>query len=300
MKKLFPISLLMLLLAPLLLPLPAMAGDNQRVVIGVIPEMNLVKQMERHTPLGRYLEKKTGLQVEIRPISNYGQLYEEMRDGKIDAGFFGSFVYVMTRARMGIIPLARPVTPEGKSTYTGVLFARRDSGIRNPAEMKGKTIALVDPATTAGYLAQKEYLLSRGIDLDREMKILWTTNHEAAIRAVLSHQADVGGAKDTVVSRFRRENRVFDAVVEIIARSPKKEVPENTLAVRPGLDSSTRDKLRQALLSMQGDPQAAPVLAKFGASRFIPTDDHDFKPLYELVRRMKIDLKSYPYWKRTH
>lgn len=290
-------DLLLTLLALILTPVLAHAAPAGKLVIGIIPEMNLVKQMERFTPLGRYIEKKTGMSVEIKPLSNYGMLYEEMRDGEIDAGFFGSFVYAMTRARLGIIPLARPVRPNGKSTYSGMLFARKDSGIKRAEEMKGRTIALVDPATTGGYIAQKEYLRNHGINIDTDMKILWTSSHEAAIRAVLSNQAQVGGAKNTVIRKYRTDNRVFDTVVNIIDETPKKGVPDNTLAVRKGLDPATREKLKKTLLAMHSDPAAADVLARFGATRFIPTGDDDFKPLYELTNHMKIDLKSYPYKK---
>jgi len=301
MGNLVRIAVLLLMLASIVLsPLAAVAASNGKLIIAIIPEMNLVKQMERFTPLGRYLEKKTGLTVEIKPLSNYGMLYEEIRDGNVDAGFFGSFVYAMTRARTGIEPLVRPVQPDGKSTYTGLLFVRKDSGIKKPADMRGRTIALVDPATTGGYIAQKEYLLNHGINLDKDLKIHWSINHEAAIRAVLNKQADIGGAKDTVVSKFRKENRVFDANVNIVNENPKKGVPDNTLAVRKGLDPAIREKLKKSLLAMHTNPDGAAVLAKFGASRFIVTRDNDFRPLYDLVRHMKIDLKSYPYRKTTH
>ena len=291
---------LLMLASIVLSPMAAVAASNGKVVIAIIPEMNLVKQMERFTPLGRYLEKKTGLTVEIKPLSNYGMLYEEIRDGNVDAGFFGSFVYAMTRARTGIEPLVRPVQPDGKSTYTGLLFVRKDSGIKKPADMRGRTIALVDPATTGGYIAQKEYLLNHGINLDKDLKIHWSINHEAAIRAVLNKQADIGGAKDTVVRKFRKENRVFDANVDIVNENPKNGVPDNTLAVRKGLDPAIREKLKKTLLAMHSTPDGAAVLAKFGATRFIVTRDDEFRPIYNMVRHMKIDLKSYSYRKTTH
>jgi len=290
-------AILFMLTLSLLTAVAEAAPGKKTLVIGIIPETNLVKQMERFVPLCNYLEKKTGLELDVKPLSNYGQLYEEMRDGNIDAGFFGSFVYVMTRARIGIQPLARPVQLDGKSTYTGLLFVRKDSGIKHAASMKGKTIALVDPATTGGFLAQKEYLLHYGIKLDRDLKIHWAGSHEAAIRAVLSNQAEIGGAKDTVVKKFRKENRVFDTVIDIINERPKKEVPDNTLAVRKGLEPDVREKLTKALLAMSSDPEGRIALAKFGAVKFIPTTDEDFKPLYDMIKHQKIDLHSYPYKK---
>jgi len=278
----------------------AFAAEKHQLLIGVIPEVNLVKQMERFVPLSAYLDKKTGMDVVIKPLSNYGQLYEELRDGKIDGGFFGSMVYGITHARIDIIPLARPVLPGGGSTYTGLLFVRKTANINKPADMKGKTIALTDPATTGGYLSQKEYFARNGIDMDKDMKILWTGNHEAAIKAVLSHQADIGGAKNTVVANFRKGNKIFDSAIEIINETPKKGVPDNTLAVRKGLDPATRKLLQKALLTMHTDPEGKKVLKEFGAIKFIPTTDADFIQLYNLVRHLNIDLATYPYKKEQY
>lgn len=279
---------------------PALAAKTDKIIIGVIPEVNLVKQMERFVPLSEYLDKKVPYDIEIKPLSNYGQLYEELRDGNIDGGFFGSFVYGITKARIGIIPLVRPVGLSGKSTYSGAIFIRKDEGVKKPEGMKGKIIALADPATSGGYLYQKEFFANHGIDIDRDMKILWTGSHEAAIRAVLNHQADIGGAKDTVVAKFRKENRVFDTVIEIISNVQKRQFPDNTLAVRKGLNQTKRDALKNALLKMHTDPDAKSALARFGATKFILTTDEDFKPLYEMTRHLKIDIANYPYKRSNH
>lgn len=291
------LSLTLVLFALIVFPAPSMGAASGKIIIGVIPEVNLVKQMERFVPLSDYLEKKAGFSVDIKPLSNYGNLYEEMRDGNVDAGFFGSFVYGMTRARIGVIPVARPVLPGGRSTYTGILFVGKDAGIKKTADLKGKTIALADPATTAGYLAQKAYLAGKGINIDKDMKIVWVGSHEAAIQAVMSHQAEAGGAKDSVVKKSRKENRLFDTLVEIINETPGKGFPDNTFAVRKGLEQAKIEALKKALLQMHADPEGKKVLQRFGAVRFIPTTDDDFKPLYDLVRHLKIDLASYPYKK---
>jgi phosphonate transport system substrate-binding protein len=292
-------SITIVLFALIVFTAPSIEAASGKIMIGVIPEVNLVKQMDRFVPLSDYLEKKTGYDVDIKPLSNYGNLYEEMRDGNIDAGFFGSFVYCMTRARIGVIPIARPVLPGGRSTYTGMLFVRKDTGIKKPADMKGKTIALADPATSGGYLAQRDYLAGKGINIDKDMKIVWVGSHEAAIRAVMSHQAEVGGAKDSIVKKYRKENKVFDNLIDIINENPLKGFPDNTFAVRKGLEQVKVDALKKALLQMHTDPEGKKVLSRFGAVRFIPTSDDDFKPLYDLVRHLKIDLASYPYKKNS-
>jgi phosphonate transport system substrate-binding protein len=161
--------------------------------------------------------------------------------------------------------------------------------------MKGKTIALVDPSTTAGYLSQKEYLKNNGIDIDKDLNIYWAGNHDGAINAVLLGQAEIGGAKDTIVRKFQKANRVFDSTAVIIDETPRKGVPNNTFAVRKGLDRKISAKLKKAFLGMQSDPYGKRVLATFGATRFISTSDDDYKSLYTLVTHLNLDLQTYPY-----
>ncbi len=268
---------------------------GQKIIIGIIPEIDLMSQMERYSPLCKYLGEKLGIEVGVKPLTNYGLIYEEMRDGKIDAGFFGSFVYAMTRARIGIEPLARPVSPDGTSTYSGLTFVRNDSPIKTPAQMKGKTIALADPITTGSYLAQKEYLARHGIDLDKDLKIIWAGSHDAAINAVVFKQADIGGAKDLQVARFREKNVMLGTGLRILDETPKDRVPDNALAVRKELDVALRNKLRNVLLNMNKSSEGRAVLARFGASCFVPTKDSDYRSVYRMVKHLKIDLTSYPY-----
>lgn len=295
MKRLMTILSAMVLSVSCLL---GTAAAESKIVIGIIPEQNLVKQMERFTPLCKYLGAKIGMEVGVKPLANYGLIYEEMRDGKIDAGFFGSFVYGMTRSRIGIEPVARPVRPDGSSTYTGITFVRKDSGIKKPADMKGKTIALVDPATTAGYLAQKDYFAKQGLNIDKDVKIFWAGSHDAVITAVMNKQAEIGGAKNVPINKFRKENKAFDETMTIVDEAPKPPVPDNTFAVRKDMGASVKEKLKNALLNMAADEDGKAVLAKFGASKFTETTDGDFKSLYGMVKGLKLDLKTYPYKKQ--
>lgn len=291
-------ALLLVCLMTMLLCVGTALAARETIVIGVIPEQNLIRQMERYTPLCSYLGMKIGIPVEVRPVASYSRIYEKMRDGEIDAGFFGSFVYVMTRARIGIEPVARPLSLQGVSTYNGVTFVRKDSGIKKPADMRGKTIALVDPATTAGCIAPKDYLREHGIDIDRDLRIIWKDSHDSVIAAVMQGQAQIGAAKNTFVQHFRRTNRIFDERIIVMDERPKIPVPDNALAVRGDMDPVVRRKIARALLNMHRDDVGKTVLASFGAARFVETRNSDYKSLYDLVKRMKIDLEHYSYQDR--
>jgi phosphonate transport system substrate-binding protein len=141
--------LTLLILSVLAWALPARAGE---ITIGLIPEQNVFRQMQRYTPLGHYVEQKTGIKVHFTLLSRYGNIIDRFREEKMDGAFWGSFTGGLAIKKLGIEPLARPVWKDGTSTYRGFIFVRRDSGIRNVSDMRGKVIAFVERATTAGWL----------------------------------------------------------------------------------------------------------------------------------------------------
>jgi phosphonate transport system substrate-binding protein len=270
-------------------------AHRAEVVIGLIPELNVFKQKARFTLLGEFLTRKIGVPVRFTILSRYGNILESFESGRMDAAFFGSFTGALAIERLGVVPLARPVNLDGKSTYRGFLFVRKDGGIQDAAGMRGKRMAFVDRATTAGYLFPLAWLRAQGFrDGARLFSETWFTgSHDAAIAAVLDRQADVGAAKDSVYERVRAENPRVDGELRIIATSPP--VPSNGLCVRRDLEPDLREALRRALLDLTSEPEGAKVLAQFGALRFVEAGVKDYAPVLELSRKAGLDLAKYQY-----
>jgi phosphonate transport system substrate-binding protein len=265
------------------------------VVIGLIPELNIFKQKARFTLLGEYLARKIGVPVKFTMLSRYGNILESFESDQMDGAFFGSFTGALAIEKLGVVPLARPVNLDGTSTYHGYLFVRKGSGIHDADAMRGKRMAYVDRATTAGYVFPLAWLRARGIRADQGFfgETWFTGSHDAAITAVLERDADIGAAKHSVYDRVRAENPRVDRELLILASSPP--VPSNGLCVRPTLEADLREALRRALLDLEGDPGGPQVLKQFGALRFIETTSRDYAPVIEMAKKAGIDLKRYQY-----
>jgi len=268
---------------------------GRTLVIGLIPEQNIFKQIERYQPLATYLRAKTGIALKLKVLSRYGNIIDNFKSAGLDGAFFGSFTYAIAHARMGLTVLARPEDANGISTYYGVLFVRKDSRIRGAEAMRGKRFAFVDKATTAGYLLPLEYFRKNRIADYRTYfrEAYFAGTHEDAIYDVLNRKADVGAAKSTVYERLAVADGRITRDLLILARSP--EVPENGLAVRGDIEESIKIALKVALIDMDKDPAGREVLEAFGARRFIATTDSDYKPVFDYARDARIDLARYDY-----
>ena len=100
-------------------PPPAKKPPVEQLLIGLIPEQNIFKQMERYEPLVEYLSRKTGTKMTLKILPRYGNIIDNFKSSGMDGAFFGSFTYTLAHAKVGVEVLARPVALDNTSTYHG-------------------------------------------------------------------------------------------------------------------------------------------------------------------------------------
>jgi len=273
--------------------IPSLAGKTLHFVL--VPEKNSFEQLRRYKYITNYLSEKMGITITLEIVGTYGEISDAFQYGHADAGFFGSFSYVLTHAKTGIEPIVRPVWLDGNSTYRGYIFVRKDSNILTVKDMKNKSLVLVDKATTAGYIFQLFYFKYSGItNLEHYFStISFARSHDAAAWAVYTGEADIGGAKNHIFNSFKEKYPDFNDEMLIIAESP--EVPSNGLAVRKDLNPAIKLWLRTQLLNLHETPEGLEVLKNFGARKFIETSDDDYKVIYNMAEDLGINLKEYSY-----
>ncbi len=265
------------------------------LTIGLIPEQNVFKQMKKYKPLGDYIEKKTDIKMKFTVLPRYGNIIESFEKKNMDGAFWGSFTGALAIKELGIVPIARPVNPDGNSTYKGYIFVHKYSVIDSVDRMRHSVIAFVDKATTAGYVFPVAYLREHGVtDIKSFFKeYYFTGSHDSAIYAVLNKEAEIGCAKNTIFDMLAREDPRVKEDLVILATSPA--VPSNGLAMRKNIAADIKQKLKKVLLEMDGDQEGKEVLKEFGAIKFIETTENDYAPVFDLARKAGIDLKNYNY-----
>jgi phosphonate transport system substrate-binding protein len=269
--------------------------QGKPLVIGLIPEQDIFNQVERYRPLADYLSRKIGRKIELKMLTRYGNIVNNFVSSGMDGAFFGSFTYTLAHAKLGVEVLARPVNLDGASTYHGLLFVRKDSGIISIKDMKGKRFVFVDKATTAGYLLPLEYFHHNGVKNYKTYlgETYFAGTHEDAIHAVIEKKADIGAAKNTVFERLAENDPRISKELLVLVKSP--EVPENALAVRRDLDETLKQGIKVALLTMDEEANGQTVLKTFGAQRFVETTDKDYSPVIEYAREIGLNLSTYDY-----
>jgi phosphonate transport system substrate-binding protein len=80
---------------------------------------------------------------------------------------------------------------------------------------------------------------------------------------------------------MRRENPEIEALTKAVYASPPYGIPP--VVVHPDLNPDLKSRLREIFVSLDGDPEAVPLMEKLRIQRFEPGDD----AAYDSVREMR-------------
>ena len=263
--------------------------------IGLIPELNLFDQKKHYQPLMDYLSLETGIRFELHVLPHNGNLIDYFNKLGLDGAFFGSFSGALAIKKLGIIPLVKPEFIGGSSSYYGLVFVRRNSGINTATDMKGKRMAFVDRATMAGYLYPLAYFRQLGITNYSEWfgEYYFSGSDEDAILDVFNGTADIGAAKSTIFNQLAAKNQRLEKDLEILTISPP--IAAGGLIVRKDMPEKLRDLIQDKLLTMEQSMGGQAVLKEFGAEKFLPASVEDYQPVLDYATSIGLDLSTYSY-----
>ena len=260
------------LLCAALLACAAAAHAQPMTVLRVsaIPDEAPTELQRKFKPLGDYLKKETGLEVQFTPVTDYAAVVEGLANNKIDLAWLGGFTYVQARLRSngGVEPIVQRAEDE---KFTSRFIVPIDSPAKTLADLKGKNFAFGSPSSTSGHLMPRYYLKRDGIDPDKDFKaVAFSGAHDATVAFVASGRADGGVLNASVWDKLVESGNPNAAKVRVIAVTPPYY--DYNWTVRPGLDAALTTKLTRAFLKLDpANPEHKEIMALQRASKFIPT-----------------------------
>ena len=229
---------------------------------------------------GRALGRLVGASVRVTVASDYAAVVEALRNRTADLAFVHPVGYVLANREAKATIVARNLW-HGKSAFTSRVFVRRDSGLSRLEDLRGKTIAFVDPASSSGYIYPMVLLVQRGLVRNRDPKtffreVVFSGAHDASMRALLNGHVDAIASFDLAREQYLTDPAERERITWVAETPP---IPEAGIAARVGLDPAMVARVRAALLQIRGPAYAALLKRLYEIDGFAPADDHDYDPV---------------------
>jgi len=243
--------------------------------VSAIPDEAPTELQRKFRPLGDYLKKETGLDVQFTPVSDYAAVVEGLASNKIDLAWLGGFTFVQARIRThgGATPIVQRAEDE---KFTSKFIVPLDSPAKSLADLKGKTFAFGAPSSTSGHLMPRYFLMKEGIDADKDFKtVAFSGAHDATVAFVAAGRADAGVLNASVFDKLTEAGNANIAKVRVLATTPT--FYDYNWTVRPGLDAALTKKLTDAFLKLDpANPEHKEIMALQRATKFVPTKSANY------------------------
>jgi phosphonate transport system substrate-binding protein len=270
-------ALLLVLFATLV---PVLAGATDRLHLVLTPSQKPTDLLAAGADFGKALGLLVGLPVRVTVASDYAAVVEALRNRSADLAWVHPMGYVLANREAKAMIVAKNRW-HGTTTFTSRIYVRKDSGIKTVEDLRGKTIAFVDPSSTSGYVYPMVLLIQRGLVKNRDPKtffreVVFSGAHDASMKALQNGHVDAMASFDMAREQYLKDPAEREKIAWV-AESPA--IPEAGIAARDGLDPAVVARVRSALLQMRG-PAYAPLLKRaYDIDSFEAAEDKEYDPV---------------------
>ena len=128
---------------------PAATAADKPLHLVLTPSQKPTDLLAVGEEFAQVLGKLVGVPVRVTVASDYAAVIEALRNRTADLAFVHPVGYVLANREAKATIVARNLW-HGKSSFTSRIFVRADSGLRKLEDLRSKTIAFVDPASSSG------------------------------------------------------------------------------------------------------------------------------------------------------
>lgn len=268
-------------------------GEDGVFTIAYAPNESTTESADARNGMAEDLSEVLGCEVEEIQASDYNAIIEALRTGSADMAYMGSQALALGVERTDLEPIVMKAEDgdPNKAIYHSVLIASSSNDEINSIEdIKGKTMAFVDPDSTSGNLVPTAEIIQAFPDEELNSDMLHTNgdffeavsfsgSHQAGLQAVIKGDVDVVPISDQILASEIANGNAAEDDVKIIHESGA--IPAEAMVVAEHVDQETRDTLTDFLTSYDNEEYFTDVIKVPGA-RFIECDMSDYQDIIEL------------------
>ena len=268
-------------------------GEDGVFTIAYAPNESTTASADARNGLAEDLSAYLGCEVEEIQASDYNAIIEALRTGSADMAYMGSQALALGVERTDLEPIvmkAEDGDPD-KAIYHSVLITNSaNSDINSIEDIKGRTMAFVDPDSTSGNLVPTAEIIQAFPDENLNSDNLHTNgdffeavsysgSHQAGLQAIVKGDVDVAPISDQILASEIANGNAAEGDVKVIHESGA--IPAEAMVVAEHVDAATRDMLTEFLTSYENEQYFTDVI-KLPGARFIECDMSDYEEIIEL------------------
>lgn len=268
---------------------PAVADQRTHYVFAVHPLHNPQLLHQKFAPLMGYLTAHIpNTAFDLDASNTYADYETKLRQRRPHFALPNPYHAVLARdwgyhviARMG-----------DDDVFRGIFLVRKDSPIREPADLKGKTVAYPAPTALAAAMMPQLYLQTHGVDVQTELDNQYVGTHNSAIMNAYLGKSAASATWPVAWAAFQKANPKEAAELKVIWQTPR--LIQNAIIVRNDVPAPVAERVAGLLTTLQDSPEGRALLDGIDTSRFVISDDRQFNVVADFLAEYQRKVKKSP------
>ncbi|MBI5919788.1 MAG: phosphate/phosphite/phosphonate ABC transporter substrate-binding protein [Nitrosomonadales bacterium] len=169
--------------------------------------------------------------------------------------------------------------------FTGVILVRRDSGIRQPSDLKGKKVSYPASTALAATMMPQYFLQTHGLDVNSDIENLYVGSQESSIMNVYLGNTAAGATWPLPWEAFQKEHP--DQARELVLQWETEPLINNGVVARDDVPAELARRVAQQLDTLHTNEEGRAILARMPLSRFELADDQRYRVIEDFLRRFQ-------------
>ena len=271
--------------APQYHPAPQVAATTT-YSFAIHPLHNPTKLSEAYQPLISYLNKQLpGSRLKLEASVDYARFEEKIANHLPDVILPNPWQTLQAMDK-GYSVIAMAGDPED---FKGIFIIRKDSAIRKPADLKGKSISYPSPTALAACIMPQYFLHRQGINVMQDIENRYVGSQESAIMNAYLRQTAVGVTWPPPWRAFQKSNPNEAAQLRVIWETP--HLINNSVMVRNDLPKELQERIRTTLLNLSSTPEGRTILAGMETNRFNAATNQSYNQLRTYIATFEREVR---------
>lgn len=264
----------------------------KEIVLAQMPNENNPDAESKHKEFGEALSKYLGIDVKSVEGTEYTAGIEGMANKKVDVMLLSPMSYFQAKQRAGAeLMVSTPMVDD----YRTAFITKADSDINTLSDLKGKTFAFVDQASSSGYMYPKAKLVNElKLDTDKLESsdyyfntVAFSGGHPTSLTGVLMGDYDGAAVAKSVITQMIKAGQLKESDIKIIGETDI--IPNPCYVVRGDLPQDLKDKIKDFFLEFN-DESYFEAVHNSKDIRFTEVTEKDYEPAKEMLEALKLDM----------
>ncbi|MEA1989962.1 MAG: phosphate/phosphite/phosphonate ABC transporter substrate-binding protein [Pseudomonadota bacterium] len=165
--------------------------------------------------------------------------------------------------------------------FKGIILVRKDSHIRKPKDLKGKSVSFPAPTALAATMLPQHYLHTHGLNINKDINNKYVGSQESSIMNVFLGTTAAGATWPPPWQALSNERPELKEQLKVIWET--QSLPNNSIVVRDDVPETLAIKVQKLLANLHNTTEGKVILENMYLSKYETADDETYHVVKKFV-----------------